>query len=96
MEYNQNPNYSANKEAKALAMKFMRRVKKNSRCIKCGESRPWVLDFHHRDPKNKIMSVYKMVKLGWSIHLIKKELKKCDCLCANDHRDHHNRKYWLR
>ena len=84
------------KEAVIEAKRFYRRVKMNSRCIKCGENRPWVLDFHHRNPKNKIMSVYKMVNRGYSIADIKKEINKCDCLCANDHRELHTKWFWLR
>lgn len=89
-------NYRGSKTNILAAKKYMRRVKAASRCIKCGESRPWCLDFHHRDPKDKFMSIPDMAKRGFPIETIKIELNKCDCLCSNDHRDHHFRKYWIK
>ena len=88
--------YRGDKRSVIAAKKFIRRVKSNSRCIKDGESRPWCLDFHHRDPKDKFMSIPDMAKRGFPIEVIKIELNKCDCICANDHREIHFRQYWLK
>ena len=56
-------------------------------CAKCGESRSHVLDFHHRDPKEKEFTIGKLRK--GSQEVLQKEISKCICLCANCHRDFH-------
>ena len=56
-------------------------------CAKCGESRVHLLDFHHKDPKQKEFTIGKLKKGSESI--IQKEIDKCICLCANCHRDFH-------
>ncbi|QEG13553.1 hypothetical protein MARVELLAND_22 [Bacillus phage vB_BspM_MarvelLand] len=55
-------------------------------CIVCSESDIVVLDFDHRDPKEKDNNVSTMIQqlLPWD--LIKEEIDKCDVLCANCHR----------
>jgi hypothetical protein len=58
-------------------------------CGICGESRPWVLDFHHRDPKEKKTGITGAIVLGWSLERIMEEVRKCDVICANCHRDLH-------
>lgn len=58
-------------------------------CIKCGESHPAVLDFHHRDPKEKEWSVSQMVQRAAPREKILEEISKCDVLCSNCHRIHH-------
>ena len=56
-------------------------------CIKCGEERPYVLDFHHKDKNEKEFTIGKMKK--GSLELLKNEIKKCVVLCANCHREFH-------
>ena len=56
-------------------------------CAKCGESRPHVLDFHHRDPEEKEFTIGKLKK--GSKEILQSEIDKCVCLCANCHRDFH-------
>lgn len=64
--------------------------KKKLRCVKCGISHIACLQFHHRDPSVKEMSVCDMVRRGWSIGRIIDEIEnKCDVLCANCHFIHH-------
>lgn len=86
---------STNRNEKKKAKKFIRQVKLYSRCIVCGESRPWVLQFHHTDKKEKFLGVPEMANKGFPIPVIKEELRKCDCLCANDHLEKHFRGSWL-
>lgn len=50
----------------------------------CGENHPAALDFDHLVDKK--MSVCKMVHYGYSWASIKKEIAKCQVLCANCHR----------
>lgn len=62
--------------------------KKQQGCNKCGEKRIWVLDFHHRNPKEKINEIAHMIKSA-SINNLEEEINKCVLLCANCHRDFH-------
>ena len=57
-------------------------------CIKCGETRSYVLDFHHIDSDNKDFTIGKM-KRG-SAEVLQVEIDKCVCLCANCHREFHH------
>ena len=56
-------------------------------CIKCGDTRPYVLDFHHIDKTTKDFTIGRFKK--GSLDLIQKEIDKCICLCANCHREFH-------
>lgn len=62
--------------------------KNTLKCIKCGESRGWVLDFHHIDPKTKGKDI-SILKGDASKKKILEEMKKCIVLCSNCHRDLH-------
>lgn len=68
--------------------KWFQEYKKSLRCSKCGENHPATIDFHHRIGK-KENGISKMVGDGYSIERIKKELEKCEVLCANCHRKVH-------
>lgn len=56
-------------------------------CAKCGDTRSYVLDFHHRNPENKEFTIGKMKKGAKQI--LQNEIDKCVCLCANCHREFH-------
>lgn len=56
-------------------------------CAKCGDTRVWVLDFHHKDRDEKEFTIGK-IKKG-SLDLIQSEIDKCAVLCANCHREFH-------
>lgn len=67
---------------------WFRNLKKDLSCIKCGEDRHWVLDFHHRDSSLKDNEVSKLIN-SVSKSKVLQEIEKCDVLCANCHRDLH-------
>lgn len=67
---------------------FIEEVKQKLVCSVCGESRHWVLDFHHRNPEEKESNVGKIIR-GGSKQKLLDEIEKCDVLCANCHRDFH-------
>jgi hypothetical protein len=60
-------------------------------CVECGESRPWCLDFDHRNPSNKKFEISKLVDHGSSLDKLVTEIEKCDVRCANCHRDRHHK-----
>lgn len=55
-------------------------------CIKCNDTRGYVLDFHHKDPSKKENNVSNLVV---SPNKLKKEIDKCVILCSNCHREFH-------
>ena len=59
-------------------------------CFMCGERDPIVLDLHHRNPKQKRFTISHWLWRA-SIKMLDAEFKKCDVICANDHRRIHNR-----
>jgi len=59
------------------------------KCMKCGYFKyPEVLEFHHRDPNEKDFNVSRKGHCR-SWERVKKEIEKCDLLCANCHREMH-------
>jgi hypothetical protein len=74
-----------NKRRTKEAREYVVDLKKKSVC-KCGENRWWVLEFHHND--NKKEEINKLLTHG--ITIVKREIKKCEIMCANCHRDFHH------
>jgi hypothetical protein len=68
-----------------LLKRWLREHKGHLHC-KCGESDIRCLDFHHRDPSKKVITIGRAVTDGWSIKRILTEIEKCDILCSNCHR----------
>lgn len=61
--------------------------KKTLSCFKCGDTRWYVIDFHHHN-NDKEFNVSDICK-NYSKKTILKEIEKCVPLCANCHREHH-------
>jgi hypothetical protein len=57
------------------------------RCQVCGETRPWILEFHHSEEENKENQISFLKHLSWE--KLVKELVKCELLCRNCHGDVH-------
>ena len=58
-----------------------------TQCVKCGETRSYVLDFHHKNKDEKEFTIGIMKKGDYEV--IQAEIDKCVCLCANSHREFH-------
>lgn len=56
-------------------------------CIICGESEPCCIDFHHINPDTKEFTISQ--HLGKGRDVLRKEISKCICVCANCHRKIH-------
>jgi hypothetical protein len=65
---------------------------KGGKCEKCGEKRPWVLTFHHKDPNKKDFSLSKKGTTK-SLKRDLEEVDKCVLLCHNCHNDFHHENY---
>lgn len=57
-------------------------------CEKCGESRFYVIDFHHVDNTTKEFGISRIIR-GRGRKTIENEVKKCICLCRNCHTEFH-------
>ena len=69
---------------KRLAVEY-----KGGKCQACGYDRCFAaLVFHHSNPKEKDPDFNKM--RHWNFEKTKKELDKCELLCANCHAEAHN------
>ena len=78
------------KKRKRKIKEWFKEYKIKLSCSKCGENHPATIDFHHKGKKEN--QVAQMVHWGYSIENIKREIKKCQVLCANCHRKVHWKK----
>ena len=88
--YKRNPDkYIARKtqiqERKQRIRKEIQEYRKDKSCIRCGFADYRAIDFHHRDPAQKVISISEMAGKGWSWIKMQTELDKCDPLCRNCH-----------
>jgi len=86
-EYNKRYNKEYNKTAYRETREFINAVKEKSGCLKCGEQRYWVLDFHHIDPTKK---EYGISNIQSNSKILEQEIEKCVVLCRNCHSDFHH------
>jgi hypothetical protein len=60
------------------------------KCVNCGETNIFLMDFHHLDQNTKEYGISKLSsKASWDE--LKLEIDKCVLLCSNCHRLHHLR-----
>ena len=59
-------------------------IKEASGCVDCGINNHILLDFDHL--KDKKYNISRMIHDGFSWAAIKKEIAKCEVVCANCHR----------
>lgn len=67
-------------------LKWYKGLKRGKSCVRCGESDPRCLDWHHLDPNDKLDSISTMISKHLSKKRILAEIAKCILLCANCHR----------
>ena len=54
----------------------------------------YVMDFEHRDPREKKYLPARMIGSNHALESVKQELDKCDVVCANCHRERtHGKKF---
>ena len=64
--------------------------KAQQKCAKCGESRGYVLDYHHLNPEKKKATIARLTSNKYKLEDIQKEVDKCIVLCSNCHREFHH------
>lgn len=75
---------SKNKKYRTSIQDYVRKIKESTSCIDCKQFFPYyVMDFDHL--KNKISNVSFLAATG-RIAAVKKEIEKCEIVCANCHR----------
>jgi hypothetical protein len=79
---------SSIKRRRSITRKYLEKHKTTVKCIRCGESDPICIDFHHKDRKNKIACISKITH-DYGIQSLILELEKCEPICANCHRKLH-------
>jgi hypothetical protein len=61
---------------------------KDKPCMDCGISYPsYVMDFDHRDQSEKEFTIGTAAGKGIKIERLEEEIKKCDVVCSNCHRE---------
>ena len=64
------------------------------KCERCGETRWYMIDFHHIDPANKECEMSQIRCKSWTsdrkIATAQREMIKCIQLCSNCHREFHH------
>ena len=73
---------------KRQAAKRQAVINLGSKCCKCGENRPYVLAFHHLNPKEKDETPSNFLKNSQFDEFFK-EITKCILLCCNCHTEFH-------
>ena len=63
--------------------KYIFTLLQNSECMDCGITDWRVLEFDHRDRKQKRLNIADATK--YSIKTVQTEIEKCDVVCANCH-----------
>jgi len=82
-----------NKKRQDETRQKIRQLKQGLSCS-CGENHIACLDFHHRNPDEKEITIAEVFRKGWGWERIEKEIAKCDVLCKNCHAKlHYNEKH---
>jgi len=74
------------KKTKTWVKEFIKRYKTLRGCKVCGIKDSRVLEFDHRDRKEKLFNISQFTQWSTKIDIVKTEIRKCDVLCANHHR----------
>lgn len=84
---------TTNKFQRKEVRKAVQKIKSKMGCERCGNKDFRVLQFDHKNQKNKKEDISRMVSNGNTLPTVLKEIKKCRVLCANCHsiRTHNQR-----
>jgi hypothetical protein len=78
-----------NKRFAEKRRKWLVDYKKKLKCVRCDESHPATLTFHHKNNLEKSFEIGNAIKLGVSLKRLVSEIEKCEVLCANCHAKEH-------
>jgi hypothetical protein len=78
-----------NKRFAESRRKWLVEYKKTLKCVRCGESHPATLIFHHKDKSEKSFEIGNALTLGVGLKRLLAEIEKCEVICANCHAKEH-------
>jgi len=78
----------ANKRWEIKKLEEYKLLKTTLKCNRCGETHIACLEFHHLDPTEKEGNIGHICR-RYSTERLKREMEKCEVLCANCHRKEH-------
>ncbi len=76
-----------------IRQSWFKKLKSQYKCSKCPENDPCCIDFHHKNLKNKIDAVARLISTCKPKNVILQEIKKCIPICHNCHRKLHSKPY---
>lgn len=81
--------------AKHRAYCFIHESKIGNPCNRCGMTckNSATHDWHHKNPKDKRLTISQMMNQAYSVIEIEKEIQKCELLCRNCHALTYHSKY---
>lgn len=81
---------------KEIALAYIIRYLQIHHCVDCGEEDIVVLEFDHKERKDKKVDISRMVHSGTELHKIVEEMIKCEVRCANCHirKTHKENRSW--
>ena len=85
--------------SKKKRLAYLRDIREEGSCARCGFEHPAALEFHHKVPVNRDRAG--RAGVGWfatfGMSRMLEELAKCELICANCHRiEHHGHRYMRR
>lgn len=85
--YKNNKEYykEKNKKFRKSVQDFILEYKKKNKCIDCGNGDFRILDFDHVEGEKKF-NIGDVTRYGYGKDKVKKEIDKCELVCANCHR----------
>ncbi len=93
--------YVNNEKQKQAQRDHMRRKRlarrkiffEGKKCERCGFDDARALEYHHKDPSEKEFTIGQI--MASPIHVIEKEIEKCELICANCHTIDHRRDMFI-
>ena len=74
------------KQKRNIIKEYIANYKQSKVCADCKESYPyWMMDFDHLE--DKVFTIARYYEYTLDLEKIKKEIEKCDVVCANCHRN---------
>jgi transposase len=79
-------NLQRTRDMRSNKRKYIQDYKQSHPCVDCGENYPyWMKDFDHL--RDKEFNISRFSRELVSLDAVKKEISKCDVVCANCHRN---------
>ena len=78
-----------NKRFAEKRRRWLADYKSGLKCVRCGESHPAMLTFHHIKPAEKSFTIGDILAVKAGLKRLLAEIAKCEVLCANCHAKEH-------